>query len=112
MDVAPFLQNGRTMLPLRYVAESLDYNVTWNDATRVATFTSGNNTVKVSIDSQIFTVNGVEHRFSTTPITVNGRIMLPVSEIAMALGLTHSDAVGSAANIVWNPTLQTVTIKK
>ena len=34
MDVAPFIRNGRTYLPLRYVAESLDCQIDWIAAER------------------------------------------------------------------------------
>jgi len=33
MDVAPILQNGRTLVPLRFVAETLGASVYWNEAT-------------------------------------------------------------------------------
>ena len=34
MDVAPFIENNRTFVPIRFVAESLGYQVEWNDTTR------------------------------------------------------------------------------
>lgn len=34
MDIAPFAENDRTMLPLRFVAENLNCQVTWVNATR------------------------------------------------------------------------------
>lgn len=34
MDVAPLIQDGRTYLPARYVAEALGYEVGWNAATQ------------------------------------------------------------------------------
>lgn len=37
MDVVPFLQNQRTYVPVRFVAEGLGYNVDWNDKTREVT---------------------------------------------------------------------------
>lgn len=33
-DVAPMIRNGRTMLPLRFVAEELDLKVTWDQAAK------------------------------------------------------------------------------
>ena len=33
-DAAPVIQNGRTLVPIRYVAEKLDANVIWVPATQ------------------------------------------------------------------------------
>lgn len=37
MDVAPFIQNDRTFVPIRFVAEGLGYNVDWDDLTKEVT---------------------------------------------------------------------------
>jgi hypothetical protein len=37
LDVPPTITNGRTLVPLRFVAENLGCQVTWNSATRTAT---------------------------------------------------------------------------
>ena len=41
MDVVPFINNneGRTYIPLRFLAEVLGYEANWDDATRTASFT-------------------------------------------------------------------------
>jgi len=42
--VVPFIIGGRTMLPVRFVAERLGGTVAWNDATKAATLTFGSAT--------------------------------------------------------------------
>jgi hypothetical protein len=37
LDVPPTIRNGRTLVPLRFVAESLGLTVSWDDATRTVT---------------------------------------------------------------------------
>lgn len=37
LDVTPMVFNGRTMLPIRAIAEFFDYQVDWNDNTRTLT---------------------------------------------------------------------------
>lgn len=37
IDVAPIQMNDRTLVPLRFIAEQLGYNVDWNDETEVVT---------------------------------------------------------------------------
>lgn len=110
MDVAPYITNGRTMLPLRYAAESLGYTVTFDNSTRNAVFVSGSNTAVVNLDSRDFYVNGEKFTLTVDPITVSGRIMLPVSEIGRALGLTQGN-IGEGKNIEWDGVNQVVVIQ-
>jgi len=39
--VVPVISSGRSMLPLRFVAENLDFQVGWNAKTRTITVTWG-----------------------------------------------------------------------
>ncbi len=109
MDVAAYIKDGRTMLPIRFIAESLGYYVTFNDATRNATFSDGNKVVVINIDSDVFYVDGVKHTFSVKPEIKSGRTMLPISEVGKALGLTHGNK-GEGKNIEWDAVNRTVTV--
>ena len=110
MDVAPYIKDGRTMLPIRFVAESLGYYVSFNDATRNATFSDGNTVVVINIDSSEFYVDGVKNTFTVAPEIKDGRTMLPISEIGRALGLSHGNK-GEGKNIEWDSTNRVVTIE-
>jgi N-acetylmuramoyl-L-alanine amidase len=37
LDVPPTIKSGRTLVPLRFVAERLGLTVSWDDATRTVT---------------------------------------------------------------------------
>ena len=39
LDVAPTVINGRTMLPIRFIAESFGFDVAWDEASRTVTVT-------------------------------------------------------------------------
>ena len=39
IDVAPFTQDNRTFVPIRFVAENLGFNVSWDEATQTVTIT-------------------------------------------------------------------------
>ena len=39
MDVAPFTQDDRTFVPIRFVAENLGFNVSWDEATQTVAIT-------------------------------------------------------------------------
>lgn len=110
MDTVPYITNGRTMLPVRFVAESLDYNVTFDPETFNAVFIKGTDSLVINLWSRDFYVNGMKHTLSVDPITVDGRIMLPVSELGRALGLTHGN-VGEGKNIEWDQVNKEVIIQ-
>ena len=107
MDVAPYIENGRTMLPLRFVAQALGYNVTWDKLTKNAVFIKDSKAAVVNLNSKEIFVNGKSQMLSVQPKIVNDRMMLPVSEIGMALGLSHGD-YGQGKNIEWQSTTNTV----
>lgn len=44
IDTAPIIINGRTMLPIRFIAESFGLNVIWNDIDKTITITANDNT--------------------------------------------------------------------
>ena len=50
MDTTPFIQDSRTMLPLRYVAYALGAEVRWDESTRTANFTKDGLTASIQID--------------------------------------------------------------
>lgn len=103
-EVAPFIQNDRTMLPVRYVANALDAAVSYDPNTRVATFTKNQIVATINIDKDIMYVNGSPVQLDGKPANVEGRIFLPVANIAQAFGLEHGKT------IIWNAEAKTVTI--
>ena len=103
-EVAPFIQNDRTMLPVRYVANALGAAVSYDPNTRVATFTKNQIVAAINIDKDIMYVNGSPVKLDGKPANVEGRIFLPVANIAQAFGLEHGKT------IIWNAEAKTVTI--
>ncbi len=54
MDVAPIIINGRTLVPVRFVAEALDCNVEWNENTQtveISSYNADNNKDTVEFNS-------------------------------------------------------------
>ena len=103
-EVAPFIQNDRTMLPLRYVAEALNAAVSYDSSTRVATFSKNQIVASINIDEDKMYVNGSPVPLDSKPANVEGRIFLPVANIAQVFGLEHGKT------IIWNQEAKTVTI--
>jgi hypothetical protein len=92
LDAAPVIQNGRTLLPLRALIETLGGKVIWNGTTRMATVTLGSRTVAVTIGDPMGLVGGKKVAIDpanakVVPVIINGRTMLPLRFIAENLGL-------------------------
>ena len=103
MDVAPYLKDGRTYLPVRYVGYALGIspaNVLWDNSTRTATFIKGNRVVQVTVASKVLKINGASVTMDVAAEMKNGRVMVPFRWIAQAFG----------AQVDWNGTSQTVTV--
>ena len=104
MDVAAQINNGRTMLPLRFVAEALGFKVMWVKETRTVVIYDDEFKVEIPVDTNTIIVNGVKFESDVKPQLVNNRTLLPIANIARALGLKDG------TDILWNPTTRQATI--
>lgn len=95
MNVAPLVVKGRTMVPLRFIAESLGANVGWDNITK---------TVTIALDDQSlsFKIGELAPEMDTAAMLVNGRTMLPLRFIAEYFG----------ADVTFDNTTKTITIMK
>lgn len=112
LDVAPIIQNSRTMLPMRFVAESIGAKVEWDKATRTATFTKDGIVAKIQIDgNKIVLSNGETIVMDSKPLNINNRILLPITNISRIFNMTNGNTTdGIAQDIEWNAVERTVTI--
>ncbi len=104
LDVAPFIKDGRTMLPIRFVAEALGFNVQWIKETRTVLLTDKDNVITIPVDTNKIVVNGKVYESDVKPVIKNGRTMLPIANIARALGLNDG------TEILWDEVSRKVTI--
>ena len=104
MDVAPYIRDGRTMLPIRSVAEALGFEVEWNKSTRTVVLKDNTTRVEIPVDTNKIIVNGTVYTSDVKPEIKNNRTMLPIANIARALGLKDGK------DIIWNSKSKTVTI--
>lgn len=51
IDVAPVIKNDRTMLPIRFIAESFNFNVEWNEQTQEVKIEQNNEDSDISTNS-------------------------------------------------------------
>ncbi|GAG76523.1 unnamed protein product, partial [marine sediment metagenome] len=94
-DVAPKIINNRTMVPVRFIAENLGAEVTWNVETREVTIELDGQKMSMVIDKQMA-------EFDTPPMILEGRTLVPVRYVSEKLG----------ANVMWFPKEKKVQIVK
>ena len=104
MDAAPFIEENRTMLPIRFVAEALGFKVEWVNETKTVVLTNKNNVVRIPVSTNQIIVNGNVYESDVKPVLKDNRTMLPVANIARALGLKDG------TDIIWDKTTKKVTI--
>ena len=93
-EVPSFIMGSRTLVPIRFVAESFGAIVDWENSTRTATINHNGNKVDLSIDSNVVLVNGnrVQLDENSTPKLVtfkelkDSRTMVPVRFVSEVLG--------------------------
>ena len=95
IPTAPVIEDGRTMVPLRALAVAFGADVNWDDATRSVTVVMGETTVVMTVDSTVYTVNGVEKTADVAPfINADNYTMVPVRFVAQAFGITPTPVYG------------------
>lgn len=87
MDAAPYVKEGRTYTPVRYVAEVCGVEeIEYDETTRTVTLVKGDTTVAMVIGSNTITVNGAAAQMDVAPEISNDRTMLPARFVAEAFG--------------------------
>ena len=90
-DVAPYIKNGRTMVPVAFLAPALGTDpAQWFPSDRMVLITKGENRIAIFIDSKELLVNGKKMQMDVVAEIVDiggggGRTMLPIAFIARAL---------------------------
>lgn len=87
-DVEPQIINGRTMVPMRKIFESLGAVVTWDESSRTVTGKKGDTTVNVTIDSKVLFKNSSPKALDVAPVIIDGRTLVPVRAIAESFDCT------------------------
>ena len=100
IDVAPQIVSGRTLLPVRYLAESCGAQVEWEPQSQVVTLKADKTTIQLTIGSKQEMVNGQAVEMDVAPVIIAGRTMLPARWVAEKIG----------QQVSWNAKSRTVTI--
>lgn len=105
MDAIPYIKDGRTMLPIKYIGEVLgveEKNIEWNPAKQTVTIFKEDGIVEMTVGSKRMMINGKEKEMDAPAELKGFRTMLPLTHVAELFG----------AKVQWNPEEKTVTILK
>ncbi len=106
LDAAPFIEDGRTLVPFRFIGEELGAEIGWDDAERRVSYLLDDNKVELWIGLNRARVNDqettVDQNPDVTPLIRNGRTMVPIRFISEALGF----------DVEWNPNTRQVTVAR
>ncbi|MBT9168862.1 MAG: hypothetical protein DDT19_02210 [Syntrophomonadaceae bacterium] len=107
LEVAPFTEAGRTLVPLRFLGEQLGAVFSWNEKRKEVTFTSGAITIKLRLgddDARIY-IKGATPRtvaLETPARVVEGRTVVPLRFISENLDAT----------VRWNPDDRSIIVRR
>lgn len=87
LDVAPSLIGGRTMVPIRFVGETLNATVDWEEKTQKVTLTLKDKTVVLIIGESTALVNGKQVQLDVPVIKKDGRTLVPLRFVSENLDL-------------------------
>lgn len=86
-DTQPVVQDNRTFVPYRLLAEALGGSVTYDNSTQTITTVDGGTSIIMTIGSTNYTVNGTPATMDVAPfINSDNRTMVPLRFLAEALG--------------------------
>lgn len=86
-EVAPFVKDERTFVPIRFISEALGYGVQWDNATRMVTVTSDNSKVQMTLDKKEVLVDGKAKSIDVAPFIEKERTFVPLRFVAENLNV-------------------------
>ncbi len=101
--VEPFIEEGRTMVPLRAVADAFGFGVEWAQDEQKITLTKDDQTIILHIgESEILINDKTDYFEDAVPMIKNYRTFLPVRKLAEILGI----------KVEWNNDTRTATFSE
>ena len=88
-----FISNSRTYVPLRFVSETLGFDVTYDHTTRNITIKGNGQEVGMNVKSKNLEVNGLKKTMDVAPILYNDSTYVPIRYVGESLNKPIS----------WNP---------
>lgn len=87
-DTAPFIEKGRTMVPMRRIFEALGAQVTWNGADKSITAAKGETEIRLCVGDATLYRNGESVFMDVVPQIVNNSTFVPLRAVSQSLEAT------------------------
>lgn len=99
-DQKPIIENNRTLVPIRFVAEALGAEVNWNNKNRTVTVIKNGETILLQINNKNVQVGKSSIQLDVPATIKNNRTLVPLRFISEILGTT----------VEWDVTTKTINI--
>jgi hypothetical protein len=99
-DVAPYIKDGRTMVPFRVIFEAMELEVSWNAANKTVYAKNDTTEIILGIGQSYSYVNGFRRSLDVPAEIINGRTFVPLRFVAE----------NSGGQVNWNGETRTVYI--
>ncbi|MTV47720.1 MBL fold metallo-hydrolase [Heliobacillus mobilis] len=99
-DQEPVTANGRTLVPMRRILESLGAQLSWDQPTQSVTATKDGVTILLTVGSKTAYKNGTPVTLDQAPLIVNGRTVVPARFVVEAFN----------GDVKWDDATRTVYI--
>src|SRR5450830_459717 len=100
VDAPPEIVEGRTFVPIRFIAETFGSTVTWLPETKGVTIVLGDTTIGLQIGNKTVVINSTIIALEAAPYIKNSRTMVPLRVISESFG----------GDVAWDPAFRTITI--
>lgn len=83
MDATPYISNGRTMLPIKYVADAIGIGgecILWHPTTKTVTI-KANQTITLQLGSKIMKIDGKTYTMSAPPKLKMDVLLYPLQRL-------------------------------
>lgn len=100
-DIAPRIIQGTTLVPIRFIAQALGANLTWQPAGREAVIDYEGQRVVVQAGAETLVAGNRSIRTHVPVQVIQGRTMVPLRVVAEAFG----------ADVRWDPQARTIYIR-
>ena len=85
-DVAVFVENDRSYVPVRFISESYNGTVDWKEESQTVNIKFTDRTISLTIGNPEITINGETTKLDVAPLIRNNRTFLPLRACAEAIG--------------------------
>lgn len=87
LDAAPYIENGTTYVPIRYVMDAFGGQADWNNTAKKITATRGTTVLELTVGKKEYIINGSTKKSTVFPIIMNNRTLVPLRLVSEQLGI-------------------------